>query len=124
MRRVVLALAIVAALGVTACGSKSDSKKDSNSSTGSTAATVSLDAKEYEYIPKDATAKAGSTKIALNNTGTMEHDFTIDSLNLKITAPVGQSKDGTADLKAGKYDFYCSIPGHKESGMVGTLTVS
>ena len=29
----------------------------------------------------------------------------------------------SADLKPGKYTFYCSVPGHRQGGMVGTLTV-
>jgi uncharacterized cupredoxin-like copper-binding protein len=28
------------------------------------------------------------------------------------------------NLKAGKYTFFCSVPGHRAGGMVGTLTVS
>ena len=36
---------------------------------------------------------------------------------------------GTAELtfrtgQTGTFDFYCTIPGHKQAGMMGTLTVT
>ena len=35
----------------------------------------------------------------------------------------GGSADVTVDLKAGKYEFYCPVDGHRQAGMEGTLTV-
>jgi uncharacterized cupredoxin-like copper-binding protein len=35
----------------------------------------------------------------------------------------GGSKTLTVTLKAGTYKFYCSVPGHRQAGMEGTLTV-
>ena len=40
------------------------------------------------------------------------------------TAQPGGSSKVTVTLKPGTYQFYCPIPGHKEAGMEGTLTVS
>jgi uncharacterized cupredoxin-like copper-binding protein len=35
----------------------------------------------------------------------------------------GTSTATIPNLKAGTYKFYCSVPGHREAGMEGTLTV-
>ena len=60
----------------------------------------------------------------LENKGTIEHDFVIDELNVKAHAAVGTSADATlSDLKPGTYAFYCSIAGHRQAGMEGTLVV-
>jgi uncharacterized cupredoxin-like copper-binding protein len=39
-----------------------------------------------------------------------------------IVQPGGQSQV-VVTLKPGKYTFYCPVPGHRQAGMVGTLTV-
>jgi plastocyanin len=36
----------------------------------------------------------------------------------------GGSKTLSVNLKPGTYTFFCSVPGHRQGGMVGTLTVS
>ena len=58
------------------------------------------------------------------NKGNMQHDFKID--DPEVYSGIlngGQEAELTVNLPAGTYEFYCSIPGHKEGGMVGTLTV-
>ena len=57
----------------------------------------------------------------------MIHDFVIDNAGgkqFKIEAQPNGKATGDFTVPAGTYQFYCSQPGHKEAGMVGTLTVS
>jgi nitrite reductase (NO-forming) len=77
------------------------------------------------FSETELTVKPGDT-ITMTNTGFLQHDFTIDELGIhEVTAGNGDSVTITIpeDAEAGEYEFYCSVPGHRESGMVGTLTV-
>ena len=54
----------------------------------------------------------------------IRHSFRIKGVNgFMIEAGAGQSASKKVELTAGKYTFYCDIPGHESSGMEGTLTV-
>jgi uncharacterized cupredoxin-like copper-binding protein len=59
-----------------------------------------------------------------NSNGALVHDFVIDNPPVKVEAQPHVRANGTLNLPAGTYQFYCSQPGHKEAGMVGTLTVN
>ena len=71
---------------------------------------------------------AGSTVIVnITNTGVGFHDFVIDALDVNSGELAGGEQvqvTFTAPDEPGEFQFYCSIPGHKEAGMVGTLTVT
>jgi uncharacterized cupredoxin-like copper-binding protein len=60
------------------------------------------------------------------NDGDLEHDFTIAERGDEpvVVAAPDQTARGAIDLDAGTYTYYCSIPGHREAGMEGTLTVA
>ena len=54
----------------------------------------------------------------------MEHDVTVPSAGFTLLARAGQTATGEFTFdKPGVFDFVCSIPGHKDAGMKGTLTV-
>ncbi|HMN97972.1 MAG TPA: plastocyanin/azurin family copper-binding protein [Miltoncostaeaceae bacterium] len=80
---------------------------------------------QLKYVETELTAKAGDITITLTNASAVPHDVAVDG------AP-GVSDEvqdgGTATLKvnlpAGTYQYYCTVPGHRQAGMVGTLTVS
>jgi uncharacterized cupredoxin-like copper-binding protein len=60
----------------------------------------------------------------LPNEGTIPHNFKIDDPEVFSgdVAP-GTSVDLILNLPPGSYEYYCTIPGHRPAGMVGTLTV-
>jgi plastocyanin len=79
------------------------------------------------YTTTEATAEAGKVAVDFNNPQPVAHDVAIeDSSGAEIakTDVITEGEDSTtANLKAGEYAFYCTVPGHREAGMEGTLTV-
>ena len=73
-----------------------------------------------------AAVLAGRVNVELTNDSTVEHNVTIaeDARNVGATKTITGSTDSVQlELAAGDYVFYCSVPGHRQSGMEGTLTV-
>jgi plastocyanin len=71
-------------------------------------------------------ASAGEVTITLDNPATLEHDVAIERDGEEIAKSDLVSEgttDVTADLEPGEYVFYCSVPGHRDGGMEGALTV-
>lgn len=116
-----IVVGLVVALALTACGG-------GGSSTGPQPLDVTLKADNtFAYDQTTLSAKVGQTvNVTLENSGALEHTFLIDELGVNSgTIAAGQS--GTITFtpdKAGTYTYYCNVPGHKEGGMVGTLTVT
>ena len=73
-----------------------------------------------------AIAKAGSLTLQMANQASIQHDISVKGNGINKQGP-RVSKGGTSkiavSLKPGKYEFYCSVPGHEQGGMKGTLTV-
>jgi len=93
--------------------------------TGPVEATLEVDASEFAFDPDELSASADSvTAIRVTNVGSIEHDLRIDEADLTIVTARSETAEGTFSLPAGTYTFYCSIPGHREAGMEGALTVS
>jgi plastocyanin len=79
------------------------------------------------YNTKQLSAKAGTVTITFTNTSPLEHNVTVAEGSKVLGATptfVGGSRTLTLTLKPGKYTFYCSVPGHRQAGMEGTLNVS
>lgn len=80
---------------------------------------------DIAFEPSEFTIEADTDVVVfLPNEGMLEHNFVIDELDIASEIiPGGESTTVTINAPAGTYEYYCSVPGHKEIGMVGTLTV-
>lgn len=82
---------------------------------------------QLAYETKQLSAKAGTVTVQLTNKSPIEHDVAIaQGTTVLGQTPVftGGSKSVTVKLKPGTYKFFCTVPGHRQAGMEGTLTVS
>jgi plastocyanin len=128
------AAAGAAVLLIAGCGGGATSAPDADAPAGpapaakaapaAAGAVLEVTGKEFAFAPAPLKAAAGKTTIRFTNSGIMEHDLSIDALKVKITAAAGKTGEATVTLKPGTYKTTCSVPGHIQSGMVGTLKVS
>jgi len=85
---------------------------------------VTVDLLDIRFDPKNLTIPANTdVTITMTNKGVAPHNFSIDALHIDQDVNPGETKTVTVNAPAGSYQFYCNVPGHKEAGMVGTLTV-
>jgi uncharacterized cupredoxin-like copper-binding protein len=120
LRLTIAALAVGAVLG---CGG-------GGSSGGAPAGSTQVQVMDFSFKPKDITVSAGKVVFFLVNSGPSAHDMLIADSTGKTVARSSLVQSGDtftfsiANLAAGKYVFYCDVPGHRDAGMEGALTVS
>ncbi len=94
---------------------------------GSSLALAANPAGALSYNTKQLSAKAGAVTITMANMSPVEHNVTVAQGTKVLGATptfVGATKTLKLQLQPGKYTFYCSVPGHRQAGMEGTLNVS
>ena len=90
------------------------------------AGAVTLEAQDPAAWSTNELEVAPGQTISITNVGALPHDFTIDELSMQEVLDPGATVDVVfpEDVTVGDtYTYYCSIPGHRELGMEGTLTV-
>ena len=79
-----------------------------------------------KFDKSSLSAKAGKVTVTMDNPSSTPHALNIEGNGIeeKGTKTLTQGKASvTVNLKAGKYEFYCPVDGHRQAGMEGTLTV-
>ena len=87
---------------------------------------LGADPTQIAYQQKSLSSKPGKVTIDFDNPAPIQHDVAIAEGGKVIAKSklIASSKTSvSADLPPGKYVFYCTVPGHREAGMEGTLTV-
>lgn len=126
-----------ASLALVACGgggSSSTATSESGSAesggAGESGSTIKFEANPEGHLmfsTMKASGKAGDDTIDFVNPSTTPHNVAIeDSSGKKLAETKTISKGDTStkvELEPGTYTFFCSIPGHREGGMEGTLTI-
>jgi plastocyanin len=152
MKKAAVAIALLlASLALVACGSSDDDSSESTAETtppaetesggneesggksgGSESASGTLKFEadpggQLAFTTDSATAKAGKVTVDFTNPAAVPHNVEIEDESgedVAETETITESSESTtADLKPGTYTFYCGVPGHREAGMEGTLTV-
>jgi plastocyanin len=119
-----LALLLALVLAVAACGGDDEGAEPANGGGGGQTLELAADpGGGLSYDKSSLEASAGEATIVLTNESSVEHDVRIEELDVG-TDIISEGTDSvTLTLEPGTYTFFCSVPGHREGGMEGTLTV-
>ncbi len=89
--------------------------------------TVTITGSEFKYDPNTISAQVGQpVTVVYKNIGQYPHNFVINELGVK-SPTIGPGQTETFSFtpdKSGTFSFYCSLPGHRDKGMEGTISVN
>lgn len=136
-----LAVVVLAVFGLAACGDDDDDGGDDTTTEVTTQETTAgggggggetLDVSSPEdgstqFDPSSLQASAGEVTITYDNPSSVPHNFYVEDESGEVVGETDlitqSSASTTVDLQPGTYTYFCDVPGHRESGMEGTLTV-
>lgn len=124
-----LTVALFVSVIVAGCAPRSASRPAGSPSQPDQRPSVGVVVREFEFEPRPLRVKAGLVRFLLINRGSVEHDFAIPSLaghadHERHLVKPGKTTIVELELKPGTYEATCTIPGHKEAGMVVIVEVS
>jgi len=148
MKKIAVGIAmLLAALSLAACGGDDDTTSaattdgaateaeptetestEEGGAAGGVAVAIEADPDgQLAYTSTEANAESGEVTIDFTNDSPVPHDVDVEDSEGNVvleTEVITESEESaSAELEAGEYTFYCSVPGHREAGMEGTLVV-
>jgi uncharacterized cupredoxin-like copper-binding protein len=117
---------VVPALALAACGGDGGS---SSSATVPPNPNLTVIAQEIKFDKKAYSIPSGEVRLAYPSEGTQTHTLVVqdpkgDNIPPKLSVAPGKETGGVYRLAPGEYTLYCDITGHREAGMVASLTVT
>lgn len=87
---------------------------------------INISGNEFSFDPSSLILQRGErAEITFENTGNLPHNLTIEGTEI-ATKTIAGGKSDTIEfiaLSSGTYTIFCSVPGHREAGMVGEFMV-
>jgi plastocyanin len=131
LRRAGVMLAVPVALLAGGCGGGSSGGGTTSSSSppagSGQVVNIPIASSGFAFSTATATASAGTVTLKAMNPQSVSHDISIKGNGVDVKGnqvSTGGVSTVTATLTPGTYEYYCSVPGHEQAGMKGTLTVS
>jgi plastocyanin len=116
-------------VGEEAEGKAEEVEKEAEKATGS-GGSVAVEADpsgNLAFTSEEISAKAGKDTIEFTNESPVPHDVKIEDSSGKEVGGTEIVQEGSdtaeVNLKPGTYTYFCSVPGHRQAGMEGTLVV-
>jgi plastocyanin len=107
-----------------------EAKQEAEGGSEGSGSTIEVEADpsgNLSFTTDNATAKAGKDTVNFTNSAPVPHNVVIEDENGKelggTEVITESSASAEVDLKPGTYTYFCSVPGHRQAGMEGTLTV-
>lgn len=124
----------VASISLAACGGDTAPPTQAPSPTDAPAAVktggqqVGVKLSEWAILPNNLTVPSGQVTFVVGNDGKYPHNLAVQSNGTNLgKTPDFKKEEGNKnlelDLQPGTYTLICTLPGHADKGMKGTLTV-
>ena len=133
-----LAVMILASIGLVACGGGDDSDTTGGGTAetttegggdngGSGSLAIAAADSGLAYASDTASSSPGKVTVDFDNPQPIAHDVAFEDesgATIGQTEVITDASDSTVvELEPGTYQFYCTVPGHREAGMEGELSV-